>query len=81
MEWLDFIFGGFGVAVISGIVTWVYRRRRAASAPPPPPMPRSLVKGNVGANSAIRRARVRGAHHLVEGDMGDGGKVEDIDFR
>jgi cobalamin synthase len=72
-EWWYFVLITLAAA---GIAVLLWPREE-----PTPAQTRSLVKGNVGANSAIRRARTRGAHHLIEGDMGDGGNIEDIDFR
>jgi hypothetical protein len=78
VDWLNLIFGGIGVALIGWALDWWFRRR---NRPTPPDPSRSLVKGNVGENSRIRRVRMRDAHHLVEGDVGGGSDIDRIDFR
>jgi hypothetical protein len=81
VEWYQWAFDGVagtvGVAFISGVVTWWYRRRRRRDTPE---QTRSLIKGNVGDNSRIRRVRMRNAHHLVDGDVGRS-RIEDVDFQ
>jgi hypothetical protein len=65
------------IGAVTILIAWLVRPRQE----PAPVQTRSVVKGNLGANSAIRRARVRGADHVLDGDMGDGGNIEDVDFR
>jgi hypothetical protein len=83
VEWLELVFGGIGVAALGGLgklgLWWLDRRKRVAPAPEPPR--RSVVRGPVGADSAIRRVRSRGADHVLDGSMGERGVIEDIDFR
>jgi hypothetical protein len=80
VEWYEWVFQGIGVLVLGSVGTWLYRRFRRRPADPTE-RARSLVKGNVGDDSRIRRARMRNADHLVEGDVGNRSYIDDIDFK
>ncbi len=70
-----------GIGVLTVVIAVLLWPREEPVAVPMPEQTHSVVKGNVGANSAFRRTRVRGANHFIEGDMGDGGTVEDLDVK
>ena len=65
------------IGVVALGVAWLLRPRDELVPSKQP----SLVSGPVGKNFRLRRSRVWGADHLVDGDMGDDADIEDLDFR